>query len=156
MILLFLGSALLGRGLRAGEILRSVFVWIAIALVLVAVYAYREELTGVGGRLLGVLVPGVPIAGSIAGVDDESSVVVARAGAGHFVVRATVEGMPLTMMVDTGASFVTLTTLGYGDFTPVTSVAKSMAILQAVCGVLYLAFLVGRLVGVYAQGKSEG
>jgi uncharacterized membrane protein len=54
------------------------------------------------------------------------------------------------------ASFVTLTTLGYGDFTPVTSVAKSMAILQAVSGVLYLAFLVSRLVGMYAQGSSEG
>jgi hypothetical protein len=54
------------------------------------------------------------------------------------------------------ASFVTLTTLGYGDFTPVTSVAKSMAILQAVSGVLYLAFLVGRLVGIYAQGSSKG
>jgi hypothetical protein len=46
-------------------------------------------------------------------------------------------------------------TLGYGDVTPVTSAAKSMAILQAVSGVLCVAFLVSRLVGIYAQGLGR-
>jgi hypothetical protein len=45
-------------------------------------------------------------------------------------------------------SFVTLTTLGYGDITPVSSTARSFSILEAIFGQLYIAILVSRLVGV--------
>lgn len=54
-------------------------------------------------------------------------------------------------------SFVTLTTLGYGDISPVSRLAKSMAMLEAVTGVLYLATLIARLVSMYrAPGEKEG
>jgi hypothetical protein len=43
-------------------------------------------------------------------------------------------------------SFVTLTTLGYGDITPVHSVARTLAYLEAVVGQLYLAVLIAGLV----------
>ena len=46
-------------------------------------------------------------------------------------------------------SFVTLTTLGYGDVTPVSSAARSLSILEAVMGQLYLAVLIARLVGMH-------
>lgn len=46
-------------------------------------------------------------------------------------------------------SIVTLTTLGYGDITPVTSAARSFATLEALFGVLYNAILIARLVGLY-------
>ena len=46
-------------------------------------------------------------------------------------------------------SFATLTTLGYGDITPITTQARSFAIVEAVYGVLYSAILIARLVGVY-------
>lgn len=110
ILLVFVGSALLGRRLGAGEIVRAAAGWLAILLVLVGAYAYRAELTGVGGRLLGVLVPGVPIPGSLAGNIDDASVMIVRSVGGHFAVRAEAEAVPLTLMVDTGASFVTLTT----------------------------------------------
>jgi hypothetical protein len=45
-------------------------------------------------------------------------------------------------------SFVTLTTLGYGDITPVSDPAKSLAMLEAITGQVYLAVLVARLVGL--------
>lgn len=45
-------------------------------------------------------------------------------------------------------SFVTLTTMGYGDVLPLHPVARSLAILEAVVGPLYLAILVARLVGM--------
>jgi hypothetical protein len=48
-------------------------------------------------------------------------------------------------------SFVTLTTLGYGDITPVTSLAKSLCILEAVIGQLYLVVQVAWLVGVHVS-----
>jgi hypothetical protein len=46
-------------------------------------------------------------------------------------------------------SFVTLTSLGYGDVTPVTDQARSLAFLEAIVGNLYLAVLVARLVAMY-------
>ena len=51
-------------------------------------------------------------------------------------------------------SFATLTTLGYGDITPITSVARSPALLEAVFGVLYSAILIARFVGLYRPPGS--
>ncbi|TDJ68694.1 MAG: two pore domain potassium channel family protein [Proteobacteria bacterium] len=46
-------------------------------------------------------------------------------------------------------SFVTLTTLGYGDITPVGPFARSLTTLEAVIGQIYLTVLIARLVGVH-------
>ncbi len=51
-------------------------------------------------------------------------------------------------------SFVTLTTVGYGDILPVHPVARSLASLEAVVGPLYLAILIARLVSL-AVSDSE-
>lgn len=53
-------------------------------------------------------------------------------------------------------SFVTLTTLGYGDFTPQTALAQSLATLEAVTGQIYLAVLVARLVGLHILHSKDG
>jgi hypothetical protein len=52
-------------------------------------------------------------------------------------------------------SFVTLTTLGYGDVTPVTQPARSLAILESITGVLFLAILVGGLGNFIATKKDR-
>jgi hypothetical protein len=46
-------------------------------------------------------------------------------------------------------SFVTLTTVGYGDITPVHPVARSLAIGEALTGQLYLAITLARLVSLH-------
>ncbi len=46
-------------------------------------------------------------------------------------------------------SFVTLTTLGYGDIIPVSGYARTFAFLEAIIGVLYVAILISRLVSLY-------
>jgi hypothetical protein len=51
-------------------------------------------------------------------------------------------------------SFVTLTTLGFGDITPLTKVAKSFSVLEAVIGQLYLVVVVARFVGMLVARKS--
>jgi hypothetical protein len=60
-----------------------------------------------------------------------------------------VSGRPLTLDSTRFLylSFVTQTTLGYGDITPISTVTESLVILQATTGVLYVAVLVGWLVG---------
>lgn len=48
-------------------------------------------------------------------------------------------------------SYVTLTTLGYGDITPVGFYAQAFASFEAVLGVLYTVILLSRLVGLHAS-----
>lgn len=45
-------------------------------------------------------------------------------------------------------SFVTLTTLGYGDISPVTPVARFLVYMEAIVGVFYMAILVASLIGM--------
>ena len=51
-------------------------------------------------------------------------------------------------------SFITLTTLGYGDVTPVSAFAKSVTLMIAVTGQLYLTVLIAMLVGKFLS-KTE-
>ncbi|MEL7372783.1 MAG: potassium channel family protein [Myxococcota bacterium] len=51
-------------------------------------------------------------------------------------------------------SFVTLTSVGYGDISPVSYFARRLAIMEAVFGQIYLAVFVGRLVG-YSFPEQE-
>ena len=45
-------------------------------------------------------------------------------------------------------SFVTLSTVGYGDITPVHPIARTLAMAEALAGQLYLAVLIARLVAM--------
>ena len=52
-------------------------------------------------------------------------------------------------------SFVTLTSLGYGDIVPMTAQARSLSVLEAVSGIMYVAVLIARLVGLHSALKSQ-
>lgn len=52
-------------------------------------------------------------------------------------------------------SFVTITTLGYGDVSPLTPFAMTAAIVEGVFGQLYLAVMVARLVGLYVSNSQD-
>jgi len=45
-------------------------------------------------------------------------------------------------------SFVTITTLGYGDILPVTPLARFLVTMEAIVGVFYMAIVVASLIGV--------
>ena len=47
-------------------------------------------------------------------------------------------------------SFTTLTTLGYGDVTAATDIGRAVAILEAICGQIFLVTLIARLVANFA------
>lgn len=65
-------------------------------------------------------------------------------------------GEPLTGFVY--YSFVTLTTLGYGDVTPAHPVTQMLAYVEALTGQLYVALTIARVVGIHAarQTPSDG
>ena len=52
-------------------------------------------------------------------------------------------------------SYVTLSTLGYGDVTPVSRAAQSLSYLEAICGVMYVAVLVAAMVGAYGNAPVD-
>lgn len=71
-----------------------------------------------------------------------------------------------TLVIDVGAeagvsnrliyfSMVTMTTLGYGDITPVRTLAQRLAVLEAMTGQLYVAITVARLVALQVSHARE-
>jgi hypothetical protein len=52
-------------------------------------------------------------------------------------------------------SLVNITTMGYGDIVPVSSLARPLAVLEGVFGQLYLAVMIARLVGLHLVGSRD-
>ncbi len=52
-------------------------------------------------------------------------------------------------------AFVTFTTLGYGEIVPLTPAARSLAMLAAVTGQIYLAVVIAMLVGKFSNRKND-
>jgi hypothetical protein len=77
----------------------------------------------------------------------------------HFVpgaFRDTLEpGKHLTQSELTFFSFVTMTTVGYGDIVPWDAHARSVAMIEAVIGIMYPAVLISRLVGLHGSRRGN-
>jgi hypothetical protein len=52
-------------------------------------------------------------------------------------------------------SLVTITTLGYGDMTPLTDRAAGLTTVEALCGQIYMVVLVAWLVGMHVSKRSK-
>jgi aspartyl protease family protein len=116
--LIMLGGSLLFLALLLPSLLASyrgqlrrgaahVALWMAIFLGLIAGYAYRHDVASIATRISAELVPAgqaVPIPTA----EGERAVRIRRSARGPFIARATVNGVELPMLVDTGASSVVL------------------------------------------------
>jgi len=104
IILIVFAGGLFTRRRQARELVGAVLLWVGIFGVAALGYAYRDEITGVAGRVVGELRPGVAV------VDAEAGSAVFRRGmGGHFEINATINGHTTPMIFDTGASAVVLT-----------------------------------------------
>jgi hypothetical protein len=52
-------------------------------------------------------------------------------------------------------SFITLSTVGYGDITPLSNGARTLAMMEAMTGTLYMAVLISRLVALYSSQTPD-
>jgi len=87
---------------RLSDALKYGLAWFLILLFLVAGYAYKDDLEHAALRVAAAVVPGMA-------VETAPGEVVLRAGAdGHFYANATVNGVAMRLMVDTGASGIAL------------------------------------------------
>lgn len=108
-LLIYFGTSLIEdyRG-KIPTAFRDLAVWVAIAVVLVAGYAFRNEFSLLGQRVAGELMPpGETVA---VGTSDsgERSVRIRRRPDGHFIARSQVNGTYITMLIDTGATTLVL------------------------------------------------
>lgn len=106
LVLGFLLSGMVGRA-RFGGAARYALAWGVIFLVAIVGYTYWDDLASVARRVAAEVVPGQPVTVETGGKSGE--VIINRFRGGHFVVVATVNQAPIEMMVDTGASVITLT-----------------------------------------------
>jgi aspartyl protease family protein len=94
-----------GRALLA---LRHAAIWIVLFFVVIAGYAFRQDLGHVAQRVGGELLPpGAPLP-EASGELGERAVRLRKHPSGHFLARGTVNGAPMSLLVDTGASTVVL------------------------------------------------
>jgi aspartyl protease family protein len=107
-LLVFLGGGMLTRyGGRAGPMLRDAVTWAALGLALIAAYSYRGELIPFAGRLAGELIPGSAMIVEES-PDGPVEVKIRKRLDGHFTARTEINGKPVSMIVDTGASTIVL------------------------------------------------
>ena len=65
-----------------------------------------------------------------------------------------IENMELRLFEMTYYSYVTLSTLGYGDITPVEPIVQTLAVIEALFGQFYIAILVAVLVGTHISSNK--
>src|SRR5262245_21176217 len=109
-LLVFIASSLTGsyRG-RAGEAVRDTLTWAVVALALVIGYGYRDRILAVGHQVLGELLPPGSVLRADIRTEGERSAKFRKRPDGTYVVAAEGNGIPIKMLVDTGASWVVLT-----------------------------------------------
>ncbi|MEM1044890.1 MAG: TIGR02281 family clan AA aspartic protease [Pseudomonadota bacterium] len=88
---------------KLSDVAKGVLLWGGLGVLLVAGYAYRADLEEMAAPVLSALVPGYAFQ---SGMDE---VVLTRSGDGHFRANARINGVSADVLVDTGASTVTLT-----------------------------------------------
>jgi aspartyl protease family protein len=105
-IALMLSAGIWASRRNIGETMRNLMIWLVIILALATVYLYRQDLLGVGNRLLAGLVPGRAVV--VTTSEGGSEIILHKLLNGHFEADVSVNGQTIQMLVDTGASMVAL------------------------------------------------
>ena len=82
-------------------------------------------------------------------------VAITRYNPAAFVLSGTAPGATMDGFNAFYFSFITLCTVGYGDVTPVSKVARMLAVTEAITGLFYVAVLISRLVAVYSSAPPD-
>ncbi len=69
-------------------------------------------------------------------------------------VHMTIADTPRLGADVTYFSLTTLTSVGYGDITPAQPIARSLCNLESICGQLYPAILLARLVSLHVEQRK--
>jgi aspartyl protease family protein len=102
LLLVLVGTSLVGRGLSAGKAARMGFAWLGIFAAVFALFAFRSEFGTLGARLKSEAF------GNAAPVVSGGALRVAKHDDGHFWVEGKVNGRAARFLVDSGATTTTI------------------------------------------------
>lgn len=108
LLIMIGGSAFMAYRGKGTKAIKDLTIWLAILLGLVTLYSFRFEFETVARRVAGELLPGRANSSYYNG-NGEAIVEIKQHNSGHFITRVRINGEPVEMMVDTGASTVLLT-----------------------------------------------
>ncbi len=103
-ILLLVAGGLFRQRLRLTQLVGGAALWCGIFALSVVAYAYRDEIGGIPDRVISELSPGVAVVDAKTG-----NAKFRRSFSGSFKVGATINGAPVRLLFDTGATAVVLT-----------------------------------------------
>lgn len=103
LLIVFAGGAF-ARRRRASELIGNLALWVGLFGIAMVGYAYRDDLNGIAARVFGELMPGTAI------IDAERGTATFRRGRdGQFQIDGDINGARVSMIFDTGASAMVLT-----------------------------------------------
>ncbi len=104
LVLILVASGTFGHRIRLVQMLNGIAIWSAMLFVVVGGYSYRGEISEISSRVWAELSPGVAV------VNQNEGTAVFQKGFGNtFRMGTQVNGTKITMIFDTGASAVVLT-----------------------------------------------
>ncbi len=108
LLVYLLGGMMSRYGGQASSMVRDAVTWLALGLALVTLYSYKEEIAPIAARVVGELLPGsaMTVEQSTGGLTE---IRIRKRLDGHFNATVEVNGKPISMIVDTGASSIVLT-----------------------------------------------
>ncbi len=112
ILLTLIASGVIGGSrARIGMALRHGFIWAGIFLLLVSLYAFREDFSYISKQVMAELMPSraQPVIDESGTSPNGSAVAIRKAADGHFWAEGQVNKTHIRFMVDTGASAVALT-----------------------------------------------
>ena len=103
IIVVIIAAGAFSRRQSFTAIIANLSVWLAIIVVSLVGYTYREDIKGVAAHVFGELSPTTAI------IDSKNGTASFRRGEdGHFLIASTVNGEDMPLLFDTGASAVVL------------------------------------------------
>jgi hypothetical protein len=163
-----LAFGLLATSLRKDH--RWLGIFVVIGLVAIVLTAVEGDITSGIGELAGVVVLGALLVAILDRVLRHERVTMqtlfgavcvyfvlglifsAMYAAMNDLTTTPIFGEPVDRSVYSYFSFTTLTTVGFGDFTVVTDLARRIAMIEAVGGQVFIATTLARLVSLYKSG----
>lgn len=95
-------SVIMGREFRWARALKALSIWLGIGLALVVGYSFRGEIAGVKDRVVSEVSPTTPVRTAI------DTLTFRAATDGHYYINADLNGRPVRLLVDTGATTTVL------------------------------------------------
>ncbi|MFT4000668.1 MAG: TIGR02281 family clan AA aspartic protease [Rhizobium sp.] len=105
-IALMMSAAVWASRYTVSQSIRNLLIWLVIIMALATAYIYRHDAEQVGNRVFAGLMPGHAVV--VTTSEGGQEVILHKRSNGHFEAVVKINGQPIDMLIDTGASTIAL------------------------------------------------